>query len=378
MTIKKRLFISNILMIVIPVVVSVVTMGVVMFALNGLFHGTLHDVIREAETEREQMFSESFETVKAQMVMVALLFVAALFLLIYFTNRFLTRFVFRKVEQPLEMLSDGVRHIKEGNLNYRIVYNSEDEFKPICEDFNEMAARLKTSVDETLKNERSRKELIAGISHDLRSPLTSIKAYAEGLLDGVAVTPAAQRAYLQIIKAKTDDVNHLVSQLFLFSKMDMGDYPVNLERLDIGQELSGFAVAVAEDYQARGLMVVCGELPKNTYILADPTQLRRVFTNILDNSAKYRSKEAAQAEISCAAKNGAIKIIFDDNGAGVAAYALPKLFDVRFLAVRKNAAGFGLYTYMSRIYFVGLLTARRFQPLILREVGFYVRYQHIG
>ena len=126
------------------------------------------------------------KAVAAGSILVLLLSILAAILL---TNRFLTRFVFQKIEQPLDLLANGVHQIRDGNLDFRIVYRENDEFAPICTDFNEMAQRLHHSVEQTLRNEESRKELLAGVSHDLRSPLTSIKAYVEGLLDGVAQTP---------------------------------------------------------------------------------------------------------------------------------------------------------------------------------------------
>ncbi|MDR1563377.1 MAG: HAMP domain-containing protein [Oscillospiraceae bacterium] len=328
MTIKKRLFISNILMIVIPIILALFTMLIAYGVVNVMFHGSLYDIIQQAEELNKEQFGESIESMRAQIAMLALLFMAGVVAITYFTNRFLTKFVFRKIEQPLEMLSQGVRQIKNGNLDHRIEYDGPDEFQPVCEDFNDMAVRLKSSVEETLKNEQSRKELIAGISHDLRSPLTSIKAYVEGLIDGVAVTPEAQREYLQTIKTKTDDISKMVSQLFLFSKMDTGNYPVNLETLDIGREITDFVNVTQEDYAAKGLTVRLNELPEAVTVTADPVQIRSVFTNILDNSAKYSGKASAEAVIHCEVNADTVQIIFDDNGAGVQPDALPKLFDV--------------------------------------------------
>ncbi len=106
---------------------------------------------------------------------------------------FLQSLFSEKIEAPLDILTDGVHQIRDGNLDYRITYNEQDEFQSVCEDFNDMAVRLRESVEITQKNEQNRKELIAGISHDLRTPLTSIKAYIEGLLEGVAATPQMQR-----------------------------------------------------------------------------------------------------------------------------------------------------------------------------------------
>lgn len=133
------------------------------------------------------------------------------------SNHFLTRFVFKKIESSLNVLSGGVHEISAGNLDYRIVYDAHDEFAPICEDFNRMSALLKQSVELTRRQEQSRKELMAGIAHDLRSPLTSIRAYIEGLLDCVPKTPNAQKEYMQTIQAKADDIGRMVSKLFLFS-----------------------------------------------------------------------------------------------------------------------------------------------------------------
>ena len=100
-----------------------------------------------------------------------------------------------------------MHQIRDGNLTYRISYTEPDEFRPICEDFNDMAGRLRDSVSRSQKEEESRKELLAGISHDIRSPLTAIQAYVEGLLDGVADTEEKRTAYLSIIQKKSVEMD---------------------------------------------------------------------------------------------------------------------------------------------------------------------------
>ena len=324
MTIKKRLSISNILMIVIPILVLIVLASVGFTLFNAIMGGALVDMVK-AERETQTVQRANFN---AQMVIGSFIALTGIVTVMYLTNRFLIKFVFMKIEQPLEMLSDGVHQISDGNLDYRIIYHGEDEFKPICEDFNNMAIQLKSSVEEVQRNEQNRKELIAGISHDLRSPLTSIKAFVEGLLDGVAATPETQREYLQTIRQKTDDINNMVSQLFLYSKMDMGSYPTHPEVLDIGKEISDFVIAAGDDFVSKGLTVETGDMPAEKYVYADPLQLRSVFTNILGNSAKYKEKDTANASVFCTVKDGVIRIVFEDDGPGVPKSALPKLFDV--------------------------------------------------
>lgn len=173
----------------------------------------------------------SYSKLKVIAVFAAILIAFTVFLSVLLTNRFLTRFVLKRVEEPLELLANGVHELRDGNLDYRIDYHHRDEFQPVCEDFNEMAVRLKESVQKLQQQEQSRKELIAGISHDIRSPLTSIQAYVEGLIDGVAKTPESKKRYLQTIKTKAEDLEHIVFQLFLYSKTELGEYSDNFKDL---------------------------------------------------------------------------------------------------------------------------------------------------
>lgn len=267
-------------------------------------------------------------SLKVRAAIFAAAVVAAVLLAVLLTNRFLTRYIFRHICGPLQTLTEGVHQIRDGNLTHRIEYTDEDEFKPVCEDFNDMAERLRGGVERSRREEESRKELLAGISHDVRSPLTSIRAYVEGLLDGVADTPEKRERYLRIIRGKTEEIDDMVRKLFLFSKLDMGEYPYSPERLDAAQEISDFVSASADDYLRRGLRIRPGPLPEGACIDADPTCLRSVLTNLLDNSAKYRSKPTGTAVITAEARGGRLILRVDDDGPGVPEEALPKLFDV--------------------------------------------------
>ena len=172
MTIRKQLARSNIAMLVIPLLTAAV------LALLGLG--------------------------------AALLLLAAVAL----TNLYLTRSLFRHIAQPLDTLTAGVARIRDGDLDTPIAYGEPDEFKSACDAVDEMAARLKASLEQQQAARQQKQELIAGMSHDLKSPLTAIRAYTEGLLEGVAQDEATRQRYLQTIYAKEADMETLVNRLF--------------------------------------------------------------------------------------------------------------------------------------------------------------------
>ena len=274
---------------------------------------------------------------KVIVALAAIILIFIVFLTILMTNRFLTRFVVRKIEEPLDLLSEGARRLGDGDLDYRIDYTGKDEFAPVCSSFNEMAVRLKKSIERTRRDEESRKELLAGISHDLRSPLTSIRAYVEGLLDGVAKTETAKQRYLRTIHTKANDIDRLVSQLFLYSKLDLEGVPMEIRPVRLDEYIAGFVKENASDSRTHGLELTAEQLPPVT-ISADPDQLRRVLSNILENSIKYKNKEMGHLQISLE-KSG--RMILSDDGPGVPEDALPKLFDAFYRSdpARKNPAG---------------------------------------
>lgn len=294
--------------------------------------------------------------VKTVLAIAIIIILITIFLSIALTNRFLTKFVFMRISEPLDILTSGVHEIRDGNLDYRIVYDREDEFQPVCADFNEMAARLKESVDQLQRQERSRKELVAGISHDIRSPLTSIQAYVEGLLDGVAKTPEARERYLQTIKTKAEDLEHMVSQLFLFSKMELGEYPENRRPLQLDQTIRQTVAALEEACERQGLQIRLSLTP--VCANADPVQIQRIVTNCIENSCKYKDQPRGTLEISLQRTAHGVCLSFADDGPGVPKEALPHLFEVFYRSdpARQNpdkGSGLGLAIVANAVHAMG-------------------------
>lgn len=265
--------------------------------------------------------------VKNVFILSVLIVSVAIIFSITFTNKFLTRFVFKKIEEPIDILSKGVNEIASGNLDYRLNYSKNDEFLPVCIAFNDMAGRLKKSVELTQKNEENRKELLLDISHDLRSPLTSIQAYVEGLIDGVADSPQMRDKYLQTIKRKTIDIEKMVSSLFAYSKLDMEEFTLNNEKINLTEFLTKTIDSVKDEYADKGLNIQLNT-SEDIKIIADKELLIRIESNILDNSLKYKSKEIGNSKITVSREGDFAKIEFADDGIGVDDDSLDKLFEV--------------------------------------------------
>ena len=342
LTIKRRLFFSNYLMILLPVILTALMQFVIYFAFVRL---TGIDPI----PARQGGFHAAEASAVAQVIPIHIPVITfvSLLLVVLLTNYFLTRFITRSIISSIDTLVSGVHEISDGNLTYRIQYEKNDEFTAVCAEFNEMASRLSDMVQQRQLDERNRKELIAGISHDLRTPLTSIKAYIEGLKNGVATTPEMQAKYLDTIQQKTDNIEYIIRQLFLFSKMDIGEFPFTLELIDVGEELKKIVCGLRDEYRERGLRLQLGSVAQGGLVSVDPVQFRNVIQNILDNSVKYTDKDDAWAEIQWEQVGQQAVIRIQDNGPGVTGDKLGEVFDVFFRgdASRNNpsqGSGLGL------------------------------------
>ena len=336
MTIRRRLARSNLVMILIPVAIAAVLLlaggGLAVLLLKrvylprlGLSMAALHETGEQLET--------AFAGAKAIAAIYGSTVILALLAAVAFTNLYLTKHLFRHIQTPLDALVSGVKRIRDGDLDTPIGYTADDEFKPACAAVDEMAARLKASLEAQSRQQQQKQELIAGMSHDLKSPLTSIRAYTEGLLDGVAKDDAARTRYLQTIYAKEGELESLVNRLFSFAKLDLNETPAAPEALHISETLSD----IVGRYDAEGLDVRLSELPKGA-VLADRELLSRSISNLLDNSRKYG---AGHAVISAGVSDSAVSISVSDNGPGVEEGQLEKIFELGYRtdAARRNPAG---------------------------------------
>ena len=297
-----------------------------------------------------------------------LIIIIIIFLIISLTNVFLTRFVFKPINNAMTVILDASSKITSDDLSWRISYPENDEFKPVMDTFNNTVDRLSRLIAEQEHDFENRKELIAGISHDIKTPLTAIKGYVEGLKLGIANTPQKQKEYLEIIEQKTKELERIVSQLFLFSKIDIGELPLNMETIDTGKFVSQFVSSTSDEYHLKGLQLHFGGSHLNGYATVDKVYLRSVLVNILENSLKYGNQADNQSWISQRIENDSVIIRIEDNGPGINDTEKNNIFDVFYRGDKsrtepEKGSGLGLS--------IASKTINRFGGTISADNGFY-------
>ena len=277
------------------------------------------------------------------------IFVGALAVAIAISIFILTRWLSGGMNKSLEQLSEGVRQVQDGNFAYRIHSRKKDELGKACQEFDEMIEYLDNSVKEKEKYEEAKQQLLAGISHDLRTPLTSIKAYVEGLRDGIANTEEKKRRYYDAIKIRTEDLADLIDNLSLFSRFDRGEYHYSMERIDFGEFVDSFFKEHGIEFKNNGLSLVKTVWEKKAlFIQGDRQQLKRVLGNLINNTIKYREKPKSVVTAALYTVDDKIlRLELSDDGPGVPEEERDKIFDTFYRGDKArrnpgNGSGLGL------------------------------------
>ncbi|MBP3965325.1 sensor histidine kinase [Paenibacillus lignilyticus] len=279
----------------------------------------------------------------------------ALLLALVLTNGVLTFFVSRSIIKPLHALRDAAGQIREGRLDHAIHLQRKDEIGQLGSAFEEMRIRLKGSINAQLQLEQSRKELLANISHDLKTPITAIQGCVDCLRGGVADTEEKRNKYIAMIGGKTTDMNRMIEELLLYSTLDIGKLPFRFETLDIAEYLSLTVEELKLDPRLSGAEIrfrnnaaATGAGGDPLLVRADREKLHRAIFNVVNNSIKHMDKtpRVLTIEIASHASHAATAaIVISDNGAGIPAEALPHVFDQFYRAEssrRPDAGSSGL------------------------------------
>ena len=269
-------------------------------------------------------------------------------LMVFVTSGVLIYWIYRTVSVPLSKLQKAARNIKEGNLDFEIRADADDEIGQLCQDFDEMRQRLKANAEEQQETERENKELISNISHDLKTPITAIKGYVEGIMDGVADTPEKMDRYIKTIYNKANEMDLLINELTLYAKIDTNRIPYDFTTISAIEYFGDCADDLAIELESKGTEFEYGNyIDEDSKIIVDPEQMRRVINNIVSNSVKNMDNTQGHITMNLRDVGDFVQVELGDNARGIAAKDLPYVFDRFYRAdasrnSSKGGSGIGL------------------------------------
>jgi len=356
MTIKKRIAVSFAFMLAVPLLLMMLT---------GLFFQLYYFGPDFPANRAEWARERRMESMHRPMPAGTIFFIAGSGLFLLVANAILSWTVSRSILRPLARLEAAACRIREGDLTPGgVVANdngtdSPDEFERVAASFEEMRKRLQAALLERIAEEENRREMIASISHDLRTPIAAIKGYVEGIRDGIANTPEKRERYLDIIRSKAELMDRLVDDLSLYSGFETGSLTLVKSPMDLGLLLKEVLAELAFDYP--GLDIVTDTFAKLS-LDCDAAQFRRVVTNIVQNAALHASPctlrvsvkvdEPAVSDASGEADGGMATIVFADDGPGIAGGDLGRIFERFFRADKsrnQKTGGHGLGLSIARM-----------------------------
>lgn len=254
--------------------------------------------------------------------------VLAMAVILILTSALIIAWVNQDIYKPIKELSIAMRKIAEGDFDYRLPDKQEGEIGHLHDNYEQMRLQLKENAEEKMQNEKKSKELVSNISHDLKTPITSIKGYVEGIMDGVADTPEKMDKYIKTIYNKANDMDRLINELTTYSGIDSNKIPYHFHVLNIADYFQDCVEEVGLDLEQKDIQLNYTNLaPADTCIVADPEQLKKVINNIISNSVKYMGHDKGIIDIRILDEGESVRIEIEDNGKGIAAKDIGNIFE---------------------------------------------------
>lgn len=265
------------------------------------------------------------------------------------TNLIVTRHLSSSLEKPIKNLQNDMDRIRNGDLTFEVMSSDYEELDELCEGFDSMRRSLLLSREKEKKLKHERDMLITNISHDLKTPVTSIKGYIDGINDGIADTPEKLSRYLSTIKQKAQTIDSLVSNLSTFAQLEAEGLSFNKITGDLRDLVSDVSDSYSIDFENNGIDFELKMSNTPLYVNIDGEKMRRVLTNLIDNSIKYRQSDSKKIILTCFADERNAYITVEDDGIGIEQNEIKRVFDSfyrtdhsRSSHIKGNGLGLGI------------------------------------
>lgn len=334
MKLKTRLMVTCLSMILIPLLLTCltfITTGRYMIERREGFQEYIsQEAGRPTASDIRKFFEEpmeGFEKIIAPSFLKNMIF--SVVIILVFTGVILSLWIYRGLISPINELNVAMGHIKNGDFDYRLeAADGGGEISDLYRNYEDMRLRLKENTEEKVQQETQNRELISNISHDLKTPITAIKGYAEGIIDGIADTPEKVDRYVKTIYNKANDMDKLINELTVYSGIDNNRIPYHFHKILVGEYFKDCVDEVGLDLESHNIKLDYVNLVSpDTTIIADPEQMKRVINNIISNSVKYMGKPNGEINIRILDEVDAIRVEIEDNGKGIAQKDLQNIFD---------------------------------------------------
>ena len=248
-------------------------------------------------------------------------------------------YVYTRILRPFDKMKDFASEISKGNFDVPLKYERTNYFGAFTWAFDSMRKEIKSARMAEHEAIENNKTVIATLSHDIKTPIASIRAYAEGLEANMDSSPERRTRYLQVLMKKCDEVTALTNDLLLHSLSEMGRIEIKTEEF----ELVPFMEQTIEDINADKKDVIFTKPDFSPVVTADKKRMTQLVENLINNSRKYGKTDI---NISMAQKDGNVQITFADKGSGIPDEDMPFITDKFYRGKNsgsENGSGLGLY-----------------------------------
>lgn len=295
-TVKRRIFLSNALMVLVTLVILLLINAAVVKVYSESIEHELEESIRAVKDEDDlEDMIEGYTVRRNEFILLFLLDGVLCIAVLLLVSQIFTR---KLADRIMEPLADGAERIRNHDLTQDVVYSGDMEFENVCRSFNEMREAILAGQEKNRKYEKARTDMIAGISHDMRTPLTAVRGTIKALLDGVASAPEQQRKFLETAYRRTGDMDVLLNHLFYVSKLETGNMPLTLDTIELAAFINNYVKGKRELLENEPVELTADTKGIAGYVSVDGEQLQRVFDNLLENSRKYGGVTPLQARIT--------------------------------------------------------------------------------